>query len=218
MVRENFEEKLNHLNEQVKKMSELSKDALNQSLKSLETQDVEKAQQIIENDPNINALEDEINDIAIWLIAKEQPVAKDLRRLVTTLKITNDIERIGDLAVNVSKSVIRIGDEQLDVEMQDILSMGSIVEKMIDDVIDAFVNEDVNKAFSIADVDDQVDQHYGKTVEKMLNHMAKHPEQIPSVTQLAFISRFLERAADHTTNISEGIIYLVKGKHFDLNA
>ncbi|SEQ41288.1 phosphate signaling complex protein PhoU [Piscibacillus halophilus] len=217
MVRENFEEKLSALKQQVLKMSEMAKTSLSKSLYALEHQDLQQAQDVINQDEKINAIEDEINDQAIWLIAKEQPVAKDLRRLVITLKVTNDIERIGDLAVNIAKSVIRIGTDTLPEEKQQILMTASVVEQMIDLVIEAYIEENMETAFEISRIDDKVDHQYGSSIETLLTHMTKHPDEISQITQLAFISRYLERAADHVTNIAEGIIYLVKGKHVDLN-
>ncbi|TFB19646.1 phosphate signaling complex protein PhoU [Filobacillus milosensis] len=198
-------------------MNDMAKSAITRSLIALDQQDEQQAQAVIDHDEEINKMEDEINDQAIWLIASEQPVAKDLRRLVITLKATNDIERIGDLAVNIAKSVKRIGNAELPQEKQDVLNTASIVEQMLDLVIDAYLEEDLEKAFEISRIDDQVDNQYGDSIQKMLKHMTKHPDEISSITQLAFISRYLERAADHVTNIAEGIIYLVKGKHVDLN-
>ncbi|MGP4070985.1 phosphate signaling complex protein PhoU [Piscibacillus sp. B03] len=217
MVRENFEDQLYELKERVFTMSSMAKSSLTNALHALEQQDPQQAQQVIDHDEEINSIEDRINDDTIWLIAKEQPVAKDLRRLVMTLKATNDIERIGDLAVNIAKSVIRIGNNPLPIEKEHILATSSVVQQMIDLVIDAYMTEDIETAFEISRIDDQVDQQYGESIEKLLTHMTKHPNEISQITQLAFISRYLERAADHVTNIAEGIIYLVKGKHVDLN-
>lgn len=217
MVRENFEDQLYDLKERVFTMSSMAKSSLTNALNALEQQDPQQAQDVINQDEEINSLEDRINDEAIWLIAKEQPVAKDLRRLVMTLKATNDIERIGDLAVNIAKSVIRIGDHPLPKEKEHILATSSVVQQMIDLVVDAYMTENIETAYEISRIDDQVDRQYGDSIEQLLTHMTKHPDEISQITQLAFISRYLERAADHVTNIAEGIIYLVKGKHVDLN-
>ncbi|WP_027965090.1 phosphate signaling complex protein PhoU [Halalkalibacillus halophilus] len=217
MVRESFEYKLSQLKQQVMRMNTLAKQALKKSIQALDNQDLQKAQEVIDGDKEINDLEDKINDTTIWLIAKEQPVATDLRRLIVTLKVTNDIERIGDLAVNVAKSVERIGQEPLPDYKNDVLVIGNHVEIMMDEVIHAFVEEDLEYAYKIAELDDQVDRKYGHTVQNLMKHMAENPKDIEAITQLAFISRYLERTGDHITNIAEGIIYLVKGKHVDLN-
>ncbi|MDQ0159450.1 phosphate signaling complex protein PhoU [Alkalibacillus salilacus] len=217
MVRENFTEQLDHLNSQLVEMGQLAQKAINQSILALQNQDVDQALKVIDEDDKINHLEETINEETIWLIAKEQPLASDLRRLVSTLKITTDLERIGDLAVNIAKSVIRIGDEPLVKPLEDIPRMATITQEMVEDVLNAYASEDLVQAQKVADTDDQVDEMYGKIVQELMEMMAKHPEQIAQITQLAFICRFLERVADHTTNISEGIIYLVKGKVYDLN-
>ncbi|WP_411954507.1 phosphate signaling complex protein PhoU [Alkalibacillus sp. S2W] len=217
MVRENFTEQLDHLNSQLVEMGQLAQKAINQSILALQNQDVDQAQKVIDDDDKINHLEETINEETIWLIAKEQPLASDLRRLVSTLKITTDLERIGDLAVNIAKSVIRIGDEPLVKPLEDIPQMATITQEMVEDVLNAYASEDLVQAQKVADTDDQVDELYGQIVQELMEMMAKHPDQIAQITQLAFICRFLERVADHTTNISEGIIYLVKGKVYDLN-
>ncbi|NIK13016.1 phosphate signaling complex protein PhoU [Alkalibacillus almallahensis] len=217
MARENFTEQLDHLNSLLVEMGQLAQKAINQSILALQNQDVDQALKVIDEDDKINHLEETINEETIWLIAKEQPLASDLRRLISTLKITTDLERIGDLAVNIAKSVIRIGDEPLVKPLEDIPRMATITQEMVEDVLNAYASEDLVQAQKVADTDDQVDEMYGKIVQELMEMMAKHPEQIAQITQLAFICRFLERVADHTTNISEGIIYLVKGKVYDLN-
>lgn len=217
VARENFTEQLEELKAQLLNLGELAQNAINNSVDSLKEQDVEKALKIIDDDSKINELEEEINDKAVWLIAKEQPVASDLRKLIATLKVTTDLERIGDLAVNIAKSVIRIGDKPLIKPLEDIPNMASIAQNMIENVLKAYYEEDILQAKEVADADDKVDQMYGRLVQELMEHMTKQPEYISQVTQLAFICRYLERVADHTTNISESIIYLVKGKVFDLN-
>ncbi|MGM8214870.1 phosphate signaling complex protein PhoU [Bacillaceae bacterium W0354] len=218
MARENFEEKLLQLKNQVILMSEMAKIALHHSIMALDNSDDSQAQHVIEQDQQINELENEINHFAIWLIAKEQPVAKDLRHLIVTLKVSNDIERIGDLAVNIAKSVRIIGNETVHLDKEEIMNIATIVDKMIDTVITAFFNEDVDLALAVAEMDDQIDRLYVSTINNMLHYMTQHKDEIKSVTQLAFICRYLERAADHVTNISENIIYLVKGMYIDLNS
>ncbi|MEC5425100.1 phosphate signaling complex protein PhoU [Virgibacillus sp. C22-A2] len=217
MARENFAEQLNELKTALLDMGNLAHEALDNSITALKEQDLEKALKVIDDDSKINSLEEEINEKAIWLIAKEQPLATDLRRLIATLKITTDIERIGDLAVNIAKSVIRIGDIHLIKPLEGIPKMATIAQNMIEDVLKAYYEEDILKAKEIADIDDKVDKMYGRRIQELMEFMTKQPEFISQITQLAFVCRYLERAADHTTNISESIIYLVKGKVLDLN-
>ncbi|WP_404456383.1 phosphate signaling complex protein PhoU [Virgibacillus necropolis] len=199
-------------------LGNLAKLALDRSINALENQNVDLALQVIDEDAKINALEEEINENATWLIAKEQPLASDLRKIIAIMKVTTDIERIGDLAVNIAKSVIRIGEREFVEPLNKIPHMASITQKMIDNILFAFNEEDIYKARDVANMDDEVDKMYGRLVEELMGLMTKNPEYIAQIIQLSFVCRYLERVADHTTNISEAIIYLVKGKRYDLNS
>ncbi|WP_430785252.1 phosphate signaling complex protein PhoU [Virgibacillus flavescens] len=218
MTRENFEEQLLSLKSELMQLGDLAKLAIDRSIDALESQNADMALQVIDEDAKINALEEEINETATWLIAKEQPLASDLRKIIAVMKVTTDIERIGDLAVNIAKSVIRIGQKEFVEPLVEIPHMASITQKMIEDILVAFNDEDIYKARDVANMDDKVDKMYGGLVEELMGVMAKNPEYITQVIQLSFICRYLERAADHATNISEAIIYLVKGKRYDLNS
>ncbi|XKF66160.1 phosphate signaling complex protein PhoU [Virgibacillus necropolis] len=218
MTRENFEEQLAVLKSELMELGNLAKLALDRSINALENQNVDLALQVIDEDAKINALEEEINENATWLIAKEQPLASDLRKIIAIMKVTTDIERIGDLAVNIAKSVIRIGEREFVEPLNKIPHMASITQKMIDNILFAFNEEDIYKARDVANMDDEVDKMYGRLVEELMGLMTKNPEYIAQIIQLSFVCRYLERVADHTTNISEAIIYLVKGKRYDLNS
>lgn len=217
MVRERFQEQLQELKSMVQDLGSLASQALDKAIEALIEQDVDKALEIMDNDYRINNLEEDINEKAIVMIAKQQPVAIDLRRIIVAIKISTDIERIGDLAVNISKSVIRIGKDPFIKPLVDIPEMGKQVQKMTDEIIQAFHTEDVNLAKKVAESDDSVDEAYGKMVQELLSLMADRPEIINQVTQLSFICRYLERVGDHVTNIAESVFYLVKGKHYDLD-
>ncbi|ASN05226.1 phosphate signaling complex protein PhoU [Virgibacillus necropolis] len=218
MTRENFEEQLLGLKSELMELGDLAKVAIDRSINALENQNVDLALQVIDEDAKINALEEEINENATWLIAKEQPLATDLRKIIAIMKVTTDIERIGDLAVNIAKSVIRIGKREFVEPLNKIPHMASITQKMIDNILLAFNEEDIYKARDVAKMDDEVDKMYGGLVEELMGLMTKNPDYIAQIIQLSFICRYLERAADHSTNISEAIIYLVKGKRYDLNS
>lgn len=218
LTREYFEEQLMTLKSQVMDLGELAKQALDQSIHALENQNVNLALHVIEEDAKINALDEEINEVATWLIAKEQPLATDLRKIIAVIKVTTDMERIGDLAVNIAKSVIRIGERKFVEPLMKIPQMVAITQKMIDNILVAFNEEDIYKAREVAEKDDEVDKMYGGLVAELMELMTKNPEYIEQIIQLSFICRYLERVADHTTNISEAIIYLVKGKRYDLNS
>ncbi|KUP05988.1 PhoU family transcriptional regulator [Bacillus coahuilensis m2-6] len=217
IIRGKFEDQLFEVKQKLIDLGNLSVEALKHSIDALDQQDMELALQIMDDDRKLNVLEEEINDLAILLIAKQQPVATDLRRLIVAIKIAGDLERIGDYAVNISKSTIRIGKEPLIKPIVHIRQMHRLTSEMVQLVIDAYMDEDVVKAKKVAEIDDRIDELYGETIQELLALNIDHPEMTSQITQLSFISRYLERAADHVTNISENIIYLVKGKRYDLN-
>jgi phosphate transport system protein len=216
-VRGHFDANLKELQTKLMELGNIARASLEKSIKALEEKDVDTALAIIEGDQKADDLEEEINDLAILLIAKQQPVATDLRRVIVAIKIASDLERIADFAVNVAKSTIRIGNEPLIKPIHHIKEMHSITSDMIALTLESFVEEDVVKAKRIAEMDDKVDDLYGETIMELLTLNKEKPEFTAQITQLSFICRYLERAADHTTNIAEGVFYLVKGRRYDLN-
>lgn len=217
VVRERFQEDLNILHSKMLELGNFAINALNKSLVALENKDVELALQILEDDAQANLLEEEINDFAILLIAKQQPVAIDLRRIIVAIKIATDMERMADFAVNIAKSAIRIGNEPLIKPIEHIKQMHKLSVQMLTLALESFNEEDLSKAREVAKMDDQVDDLYGATIKELLTLSHSNPEQIAQITQLSLISRYLERAADHVTNIAEHVFYMVKGKRYDLN-
>ncbi|MBM4762296.1 phosphate signaling complex protein PhoU [Bacillus sp. B15-48] len=217
VVRERFEEELSELQNKLIELGGLSAEALTKALVALEALDVDLALEIIEDDKKANMLEEEIDDFAIMLIAKQSPVAIDLRRIIVGIKIANDVERIADYAVNIAKSAIRIGNQPLVKPIEHIKEMHKLTLEMLSLSIEAYGEEDLTKAKRVAELDDQVDALYGQTIRDLLQLNQTKPDFIAQITQLSFVCRYLERAADHTTNIAEHVFYLVKGKRYDLN-
>lgn len=216
-VRENFDFELKTAQEELVTLSTMAVNALNKSMEALATQDVDAALEVIEDDKDINQLEEFINDRVILLIAKQSPVATDLRRLIVTIKVASDMERVGDYAVNIAKETIRIGKQELLPQIEQIQHMQKLAVAMLRQVIDAFVEEDIIKAKEIAELDDKVDDLYGDVIRKLMRAGGENPDKLSQITQLAFISRYMERSADHATNIAEQLFYLVRGQHYDLN-
>jgi phosphate transport system protein len=213
-VREKFEQELAELKGKIIELANLASESISKSFTALENQDLDMALEIIEDDTKADLLEEEINDYAILLIAKQQPVAIDLRRIIAAIKIASDIERMADFGVNIAKSTIRIGRQPFINSLEHLRDMYNITMDMIKLSIEAFEEEDIAKARKIAEMDDEVDRLYGANFSSLIQ---LSQQNLPQVTQLAFIARYLERTADHTTNIAESIYYLVKGRHFDLN-
>lgn len=217
VVREKFEHELRGVQEQFISLSKLAISTLDKSITALLDQDIDFALSIIENDMYINRIEEEINDRVILLLAKQQPVATDLRRLIVMIKAAHDMERVGDYAVNIAKETIRIGKADFVYPIRNIEEMRTKTIVMLEQVMLAFTEENVDKAREIASLDDEVDSLYGQTIQLLLKVGTEQPDKLSQITQLSFVCRYLERSADHATNIAEQLFYLVKGRHYDLN-
>lgn len=214
-VREKFEAGLKELQEKLTELGEFSIQALERSLEALETQNIEMALEIIDDDQKADHLYEEINDFAILLIAKQAPVAIDLRRIIVGIKIATDIERIADFAVNIAKATIRIGNQELVKPMIHVKKMLGITNEMLRLSLNAYNKEDTKLARKIAEMDDEVDGLNKQAFVELLEISKNKPEYLQQISQLTFVCRYLERAADHTTNIAENIFYLVKGRQYD---
>ena len=216
-VRKNFDKNLQELQNKMNEMNELTVLAFEKAFTAFKTQDVELALRVIDEDSAIDNLDQEINQFAVWLIAKEQPFATDLRRIIASLKITSDIERIADFAVNIAKSTAKIGITESLINITDLEQMKEISLNMLKKAVSAFINGNMILAKEVADLDDQVDNLYAETYKKITEFLRTHPEDTTQLVQLLFINRYLERTADHITNIAESAAYLIKGQIYDLN-
>jgi phosphate transport system protein len=216
-IRERFEQDLVDVQQQFMQLCDLSAEALQQAFSAFVHQDIDLALSIIEADVKLNRLEEEISDRVILLIAKQQPVATDLRRLMILVKAANDVERIGDYAVNIAKETIRIGKQPFVTSIEPIEQIYALTYRMLREISEAFIEENISKAKENAELDDEVDFLYGSTLQTYLRLTAVTPESIAQLTNLSFICMYLERCGDHATNLAEHLIYLVKGKHYELN-
>lgn len=215
-TRNQFQDELQELYADILHMADLVGEALDKSMESLIQQQQEMAENVIAKDNEIDKLEQSINDKAILLIAKQQPVATDLRRIVSALRVMIDIERMGDNAKNIAKSSIRLLDNPSSVP-PDLSHMHHQVKKMLHTAVLAFDQEDISLAGKLAELDDEVDRVYKRVVSDLLYETATRPDQIEYVMQMSFCARYLERFADHITNIGESILYMVKGESVNLN-
>ncbi|PWU01114.1 MAG: phosphate transport system regulatory protein PhoU [Bacteroidetes bacterium] len=217
-TRSNFDSNLNELKKLLLEMAHKAENAVKESIHALINQDLEKAQQIIDGDNEIDRLDNEINDKAILLIAKESPVATDLRKIIVAIKTSSEVERIADNAVNIAKAVQHIGKEKLIKDIIDIPKMKDLTLEMLSDSLTAYYSDDVVIAKKCAEKDDKVDEMYGELIRELFGYLPKNPHAITQITELAYICRYIERIADHSTNIAENVIFLVTGKRLDLNA
>ncbi len=212
-----FDEHLKELTTEIILMGERVEKAIELSVQSLITGDLTSAHMVISQDHEINALEERIDDIGSKLIATQQPVAKDLRRILISFKIASDLERMADLAVDVAKAAVRLGENSTLKTLTDIPRMAELAQQMTNESIVAFTDENIDLAYKMAKMDDEVDSLHSKVMIELFTHIAHDPQSINKAILVGFVSRYLERIADHATNIGESVVYLVRGKRPDLN-
>jgi len=192
-------------------MSGLVEDAVYRSVLSLTDKDEQQARQVLTNEAKINRMEIEIDALATELLALQQPTATDMRFLTSAIKINNDLERMGDLAVNIVERALYLMHEPLMKPSIDIPHMANLVQSMIRKSLDAFVKKDADLARSVLVSDDAVDDLRDSIYEELINYMEKDPQMVRQGVNLMFVARNLERLADHATNIAEDVLFLVQG-------
>lgn len=217
VVRENFENSLQELQVKMEEMTQLTVESLEKSFDALKTQDVELALRVIEEDNEIDDLEEEINQLAIWLMVKEQPVARDLRKIIGAIKISSEVERIADFGVNIAKATIKIGNGDSLINKTSLEAMKDVCITMLNKALKSFFDENMALAKEVGDMDDEVDDYSDETYKQLTSHLCENQEETNQLVQLLFVNRYLERTADHITNIAESAAYLIKGRKYDLN-
>ncbi len=217
MTRTGFDSALESLHHDILTMGSIVEKQIHQSIEALVEKDSDLAEQIIANDDLVDNLEKDIENKCIRLIGKEQPLAIDLRTIFTSSKIITDLERIADHAVDIAKVVKRLKGQDYIKELIDIPKMAQVVEKMIKESLDAFIEGDVDAAYAVCKMDDEVDAYYKIIFNDLLKIMIRDQTSINQGTQFMFVAKNLERIADHVTNICEWTVYLVTGELLDLN-
>ena len=207
-----FDEELQHLKEKLLKMGSLVEDSIKSSIQAIVERDNELAKKIIDRDRMVNTLDVEIDEESIRLIALKQPMAGDLRFITTAMKITSDLERMGDLAVNVAERALELNEEPILKPYIDIPRMREIAQGMTRDALDAFVRKDKKLAMDVIMRDDEVDELKHDVLEELSFLMAQDPSTVSRAMKISFVAQYLERIADHATNIAEMVIYLIEGK------
>jgi phosphate transport system protein len=213
MPRTYFEQKLDELTGRLTAMSRMVEGLIENSLGAIHYRDPSKAEAVIIGDREIDATEVEIEEDCVELLALQQPMAGDLRRLVAILKINNDLERIGDHAVNIAETALNLaergGDWKLPIELSE---AGAIAQGMLRDVLDAFVQRDPEKARDVLMRDDRVDRLHESHLRSAITVMMESPKEIGVTLSFILVGRNIERVADLATNIGEDVVYLVEGK------
>jgi len=206
-----FAVELEELNQALLGMGALVESSIHCSVQALVNRDERMARRVIEDEVRINQMELDIDARVTRLLALNQPVAGDLRLLIIALKINTDLERMGDLAVNIAERAISLAKVPLVKPLIDTPRMASLVEDMLHSSLDAFVKRDADLAEKVLPADDEVDSIRDNIYSELLEVMQSNPSVVPSAIHLMFVARNLERIADHTTNIAEDVIFLVRG-------
>lgn len=206
-----FDEELKQLKEHLLSMAGMAEQSVGKAVKALVDRNAAMAEAVIQEDVSINQLEVEIEETCLGLLARYQPEAKDLRFIAMVFKIVNDLERVGDQAVNVSERTLDLLKEPLLKPLIDIPKMAQLAQQMLKDALDAFVNRDADLARAVCRRDDEVDHLDDQVYHELLIYMTKDPNTITRAVDLILVGRHLERVADHATNIAEDVYYLVRG-------
>ncbi len=208
-----FDSELQVLDKKIAQMGGLAERLLAQGFDALSRRDPQLAETAVSSDRSIDALEREVQEQAILLIARRQPVATDLRHIMTVLKIAGDLERVGDLAKNIAKRALAIsGENHPKSLMSGLKHMTELALSQLKDVLDAYMARDAEKALGVWRDDEKVDAMYNSLFRELLTYMMEDPRNIGLCTHLLFGAKNIERIGDHTTNIAENIYYLVHGR------
>jgi phosphate transport system protein len=207
------DQELKELNKDILKMGALAEEAIYKSVEALKNRDKEMASSVIDNDTNIDKLELAVDEKCIDLIARYQPMAKDLRFITTGMKINSELERIADIAVDIAQRTLEIADKPLLKPLVDIPKLTTVAQSMVKMSIDAFVKGDIALAKKVLLSDSEADQLRNVIQKELIeDYMVKDGTTAPRAVQLLLIARFLERICDHTTNIAEDVIYMVQAE------
>lgn len=215
MPREEFDRGLQLLEDDLLNLSSMVEKSILRSIDALKNRDLKLAEEIIEQDNYIDEKTNQVEEKCIQLIATQQPIATDLRKIVVFLLISNELERIGDYAEGIAKISIAMGNEPPLKPLIDIPIMAKKTSSMLKNAIDSLVNRDIVTATSIINLDDEIDDLYTKVYKDLLKFMLEDSKTIQRATYLLWVAHDLERTADRATNIAERVIYLVTGKSDD---
>jgi phosphate transport system protein len=207
-----YEAELKHLHVAILDMGAFVGKQIENALAALVNRDDELARQTIDRDRTANRMDVEIDELCIRLLALHQPAARDLRLITIGLKITTDLERIGDMAVNLSERVLELNQEPQLKPFIDIPRMAEVALTMLRESLDAFVREDVDLALKVCRDDDVIDALNGQLFRELLSFMIEDPHTLTRGLRLLFVAKYIERMADHATNIGEMVVFMVKGK------
>jgi len=207
-----YEQQLRELKNKLLIMSHYAEEMIADSISSLVNRRPSLAEDVIERDKKVDSLEIEVDNLCYLIMALEQPVATDLRFVATALKIVKDLERIGDIAVNISERTLELIEQPEVKPLIDLPIMANLTQNVLKQSLDAFVNGDAELAEKIIVNDETVDAMYEQILRELLTYMLDNPRSISAAIKLIFIAKHLERVADHSANIAEMVVFLVRGQ------
>lgn len=216
-LRSSFHANLELLEEDLSRLGVMAEESLAKAVTALRTHDVEMAQGVIDYDDVIDDLTLEIENRSLSIIALQQPMASDLRRIGTVLKIVTDLERVADHAVDISQIALRLADQTYIKPLIDIPRMARMAQDMLRKSLDAFSSRDIENLYELIDMDDEVDGLFSQVFKELLVFMMTDPSTIQQSIEFIMVASHLERVADHATNIGEWVIYAITGERKDLN-
>lgn len=211
-MQRHFDDELAALKDKILRMGALVEEQIQDALRALVNRDEALARQVILNDRRVNTLDVEVDEACLELLALYQPAARDLRFITTAMKISTELERMSDLAENICERAIELNEEPQLKPYIDIPRMAEKALKMVWNSLDAFVKWDSKLARKVLEDDDEVDDLTGQIFRELLSFMIENPQTIYRAIRLSFISKYIERIADHATNIGELVVYMVEGK------
>ena len=220
-----YDQELEQLRNRVMEMGGMVEEQIQQAVNALYEEDIGLARDVIERDHQINAMEVEVDEMIANLIALRQPMASDLRLIMGLSKTVTDLERIGDEAERVARTTVRIYDDSGSAPqgrlLRDVLTMSKLASSMLRGSLDALARLDLAKAVEISRGDTELDDAYGDALRRLVTYMMEDPRTIGHATNILFMIKGLERIGDHSKNIAEYVVYLIKGKdvrHMDVSA
>lgn len=211
-MQRHFDQELLDLKEKILRMGSLVEEQVQGALRALIERDSDLARKIIANDRQVNTLDVDVDEDCLRLLALQQPAARDLRFITTAMKISTDLERISDLAENICERALELNEEPQLKPYNDIPRMANWSLRMVKEALEAFVNHDATLARKVCADDDFVDDLTHQLFRELLSFMLENPQTITRAIRMTFISKYLERIADHATNVAELVVYMVEGK------
>lgn len=212
-----FDKELEELHMDLIKMGSLVEESIENTITALKNQDMELARKIFWNDDFIDDMERQIEKRCLTLIARQQPIAKDLRSISTALKIITDMERIADHSADIAEITIRMAHEKYIKPLIDVPKMAELAKQMVKEAINSYVSQDIEVANNVCKNDDKVDELFYKIILELIEIMKNDPGTVEQAINFMFIAKYLERMADHATNIGEWVVFNVTGEHEHLS-